>query len=82
MSRRLVADPNVLETLSNMSQTLKVIKQMPFPVSLWSAQNDVYAIQNSVYKRTHHCAKSGDAKAQAWVDSYLQLSELLSIRVV
>ncbi|MDQ2710861.1 MAG: DUF3536 domain-containing protein [Acidobacteriota bacterium] len=82
ISRRLAADPSVLETLMDMSKTLKVIKQMPFPVSLWSAQNDVYAIQNGVYGRAHNRAKSGDAKAQAWVDSYLQLSELLSIRVV
>ncbi len=82
ISRRLAADPNVLETLVDMSKTLKVIKQMPFPVSLWSAQNDVYAIQNSVYKRTLNCAKGGNGKAQAWVDGYLQLSELLSIQVV
>jgi hypothetical protein len=54
---------------------------MPFPVNLWSAQNFVYTIQGALYQRNHRRAQRGDAKAQNWVDNYLVLSDLLSLRV-
>ena len=80
-SRRLSADPSRTESLKEMQKTLKVIKQMPFPISLWSPQNDVYEIQSAIYQRMRRRAAKGDDKAQAWTKCYLELSELLAIQV-
>jgi alpha-amylase/alpha-mannosidase (GH57 family) len=81
LAGRFAADPSNLDKLLDLQQTLKIVKQMPFPVNLWSAQNYVYAIQSGLYPRTRRRAQRGDAKAQIWLENYLSLSELLSIRV-
>jgi alpha-amylase/alpha-mannosidase (GH57 family) len=81
LAGRFAADPGSLDKLNELHNALNIVKQMPFPVNLWSAQNHVYAIQSGLFPRTKKRAQRGDAKAQAWVDRYLSLSELLSIRV-
>ena len=60
---------------------LKIVKLMPFPVNVWGAQNHVYAIQSGLYQRTKRRAQRGDGRAKAWVEAYLDLSNLLSIHV-
>lgn len=81
LSRRFAADPSNIGKLNDLQIALKLVKQMPFAVNLWSAQNDVYAIQDGLFQRTRRKAQRGDTKAQEWVDQYLLLSDLLSIRV-
>lgn len=79
---RLAADPSNLARLRDLETALKIVKTMPFPVDVWSAQNHIYAIQSGLYQRTRRKALRGDLKAQEWVQNYLALSELLSIRVL
>ena len=81
LSRRFAADPSNLDKLNDLCAALKLVKELPFVVNLWSAQNDVYAIQSGLFQRARRKAQRGDAKAQVWVKQYLELSELLSIRV-
>jgi alpha-amylase/alpha-mannosidase (GH57 family) len=81
LSARFAADPSNLEKLDDLRSALKIVKQMPFPVNVWVAQNHVYATQGGLYQRTKRRAQRGDSKAKAWAEAYLQLSELLSIRV-
>ena len=81
LAGRFAADPINLDKLNDLQKALKTVKQMPFPVNMWSAQNHVYAIQAGLYQRTRKRALRGDVKAQGWVDNYLELSELLSIKV-
>ena len=57
------------------------MKQMPFAVILWSAQNHVYAVQAGLFQRLRKKAQRGEEQAKVWVDNYMALSELLSIRV-
>jgi hypothetical protein len=78
---RFSADPSNPDKLNDLRGTLRIVKQMPFGVILWSAQNHVYAIQSGLYQRMRRKASRGDTKAQEWVDAYLDLCELLSIRV-
>jgi hypothetical protein len=80
-SNRFASDPSSVEKLDEFRAALMIVKQMPFPVDLWAAQNHVYAIQSGLYQRTRRRAQRGDARAKTWVDGYLDLSELLSIRV-
>jgi alpha-amylase/alpha-mannosidase (GH57 family) len=78
---RFAADPSNLNKLLQLQHALQIIRQMPFPVNLWSVQNHVYSIQSGLYPRTRRRAQRGDAKAQIWLENYLALSDLLSIRV-
>jgi hypothetical protein len=81
LSTRLAGDPSSIEKLNDLANLIRIVKQMPFPVSLWSAQNHVYAIQHGLFLRTKRKAQRGDTKAQKWVDTYLDISELLSLRI-
>ncbi len=81
LAGRFAADPSNLEKLNDLVSALKTVKHMPFTVNLWSAQNQVYAIQGTLYQRTQRKAQRGDTKAQSWVKSYVSLSDLLSIKV-
>ena len=81
LASRFAADPSNIDKLNDLRRTLQIVKQMPFGVNLWSAQNDVYAIQSGLYQRMRRKASRGDTKAQEWVDAYLDLCALLSIRV-
>ncbi len=81
LAQRFAADPSNIDKLNDLQNALHIVKQMPFTVNLWSAQNHVYAIQNGLYQRMRKKGQRGDIKAQVWVDSYLRLCELLTIYV-
>ncbi|MFL6464219.1 MAG: DUF3536 domain-containing protein [Bryobacteraceae bacterium] len=81
LAARFAGDPSNLNKLHALQNALKIVKQMPFNVNLWSAQNHVYATQTGVFQRIRKKAQRGDAHAQTWVDSYLALNEQLSIRM-
>ena len=81
LAGRFAADPSSIDKLRDLIVALKIVKQMPFAVDQWSAQNHVYAIQNGLFLRTKKKAQRGDTKAQQWVDAYLAVSALLSLQV-
>lgn len=81
LAARFSGDPSNLDKLNDLRSALKILKQMPFPVNLWSAQNHVYAIQAGLFQRTRRRALRGDGRAASWIEGYLSLSELLSIKV-
>ncbi len=81
LAGRFAADPSSIEKLNELTAALKIVKQMPFALNLWSAQNHVYAIQSGLYQRTKRKSQRGDTKAQQWIEAYLEVSELLSLRV-
>ncbi len=81
LASRFAADPGNLDKLSALQRALTIVKQLPFSVDIWSAQNQVYAMQNGLYARTLKKAVRGDVRAKLWTEGYLNLSDLLSIRV-
>ncbi len=81
LAGRFAADPGSLDKLHELRSALTIVKEMPFPVNMWSAQNQVYAIQSGLFQRTRKRAARGDTKAKNWIDSYISLCELLSIRI-
>jgi hypothetical protein len=81
LAGRFAAEPSNIARITELQNALKIVKLMPFPVTLWGAQNHVYSVQSGLYVRTKRRAQRGDPKAQEWVDAYLNLSELLMIRV-
>jgi len=78
---RFAADPSNLGKLTDLKSALNIVKQMPFAVNVWVAQNHVYAVKGGVYQRIRRKAQRGDGKAQPWLTSYLELCDLLSIRL-
>ncbi len=81
LANRFVADPSNIDKLEDLRAAMLIVKQLPFPVNVWIAQNHVYGIQGGLYQRTRKRAQRGDAKSKAWVEGYRSLSELLCIRV-
>jgi alpha-amylase/alpha-mannosidase (GH57 family) len=82
LTMRFAADPSSVERMQDLEAALRIVKQMPFPVDLWSSQNRVYAIQTGLYQRMRKKAnRGGDPRAQSWVSHYVELSDLLSIRL-
>ncbi|MBV9267716.1 MAG: DUF3536 domain-containing protein, partial [Acidobacteriaceae bacterium] len=81
LSARFASDPSNLDKLEDLRSALNIVKQMPFGVNVWSAQNQVYGIQAGLYQRTKKRAQRGDPRAKAWVEGYAQLCELLAIKL-
>lgn len=81
LSTHFAEDPSSLPKMNELKGILRTIKQMPFAVNLWAAQNQIYAVYGGLFQRNRKKAQRGDTRAQAWVDSYLELSELLSLRL-
>jgi uncharacterized protein DUF3536 len=82
LAKDFAAHPKDIERLRLLKQSLRIAKQMPFTVNLWSVQNEIYAIHTRLYPQIRKRAGRGEAKAQEWIDCYLQLSDLLAIRMV
>jgi hypothetical protein len=81
LAARFATDPFDAEKVDQLKTALRIVKQMPFPVALWSAQNHVYAIKGQFHEFTRNKAKAGDTKAESWVNAFSQLCDLLMIRV-
>jgi alpha-amylase/alpha-mannosidase (GH57 family) len=82
LAKDFSAEPRNIERLRRLKHSLRITKQMPFAVNLWSVQNDIYAIHTRLYPQMRKRAGRNDPKAQEWIDCYLQLSDLLAIRMV
>jgi alpha-amylase/alpha-mannosidase (GH57 family) len=81
LAARFSSDPFDIDKLTDLKHALRIVKMMPFAVNLWAAQNQVYSIRCQFYQFTRNKAKAGDTKAQAWLESFSELCELLMIRV-
>ena len=81
LADRFAAQPANLLRLNDLLRALKIARQMPFAVNLWSAQNQVYAIQHNLYQANGKAAEKGDKTAAEWVESYLALCAELSLRI-
>jgi hypothetical protein len=81
LARLFATDPGNTEKIQHLTKALQIARQMPFPVNLWSVQNDIYATQMRLYPQMRRRAARTDQKAQEWIDCYRRLNELLCIRL-
>ncbi len=81
LSGKFAADPANIEKLVDLQEALKIVRQMPFAVDLWSAQNRTYALQSGLYQRNRRKAQKQDPRAEEWTARYLELCDLLVLRV-
>ncbi len=47
---RFTTDPSNIDKLNDLRCTLEIVAEMPFTVNLWSAQNQIYALQAGLYR--------------------------------
>jgi hypothetical protein len=81
LARRFGEHAVDLGKLCDLRSALEIVRQMPFAVNLWAVQNEIYALQGTVYARTRRRAARGDAKSMQWIEGFTALNELLSIRL-
>ena len=67
--------------MQDLQAAVKIVRLMPFPVSLWSAQNRAYALQTGLYQRSRRKAAKGDERSKLWVSDYVALCDLLLLRL-
>jgi hypothetical protein len=86
MRRRLEAQaarfaerPDDLETVQRFRRQLEVAKTLPFPVTLWEAQNISYAPLMKAIEDRRAAAQSNDAEAVNWMKELTGLREGLRI---
>ncbi len=67
LAKDFSAEPRNIERLRRLKHSLRITKQMPFAVNLWSVQNDIYAIHTRLYPQMRKRAGRNDPKAQEWI---------------
>ena len=77
-SEALAANPTDLKLLSDLDDTMKVARMLPFEVNLWKAQNAYYALLHTLYPRQ---IERSDEESRRWVELFRSLGEKLRIAV-
>jgi len=78
---RFVADPMEPGLIPRLQETVDLVLSLPFQVRLWEAQNTYYRMMREVAGEVRERAERGDAEAQAWLDGFVRLGELLKVKV-
>jgi len=71
-------NPNYLQQLE---AAVDLGRELPFALHLWKVQNIYYELLNSDYPRQHRQSEQGDGEARTWVEHFVALGHLLSVRV-
>ncbi len=69
------ANPMDLEGLQKFRELVAAARSLPFPLVLWSLQNLCYSVLEKVYPEMRERGES------EWIDEFVQLAELLGLRV-
>jgi hypothetical protein len=67
--------------IPRLQETVDLVLSLPFQVRLWEAQNTYYRMMREVAGEVRERAERGDAEAQAWLDGFVRLGELLKVKV-
>jgi hypothetical protein len=81
MVERCAAEPDDVESLRLCSGFVEVVRELPFEVDFWKAQNAYYEMLEAEYPRRRVRARTGDAAARAWLAAFSGLGTRLNMRV-
>jgi alpha-amylase/alpha-mannosidase (GH57 family) len=81
MMANLVASPEDVDLLKELLAVTQLSRSSPFPVDLWRVQNLYHQLLHSTYPELKMRAQQGDKAVEEWLDQFVSLGELLSIRV-
>ena len=69
------------DTLAEVTALVTLATSIAADINLRPAQNVFYDLSKELYPSIRQRAQDSDASAQAWVDGFLALGELLGVRV-
>jgi alpha-amylase/alpha-mannosidase (GH57 family) len=81
MMVNLLASPEDVNLLKELLAVTQLSHATPFPVDLWRVQNLYHQLLHSTYPEFEAKARQGDKTAKEWLDQFVSLGQLLSIRV-
>jgi alpha-amylase/alpha-mannosidase (GH57 family) len=74
-------NPRDVETLRRLVDKLELRSILPFQVVLWSVQNKCWGVLQSTWPAMVDRAARRDRQAREWTELFLQLGDLLNIRI-
>jgi Domain of unknown function (DUF3536) len=80
MTARFVADPS-LPAVERLGQAVSLLDHLPFTPDLWTVQNGVYRIVETVYPAMRERANGQDETARAWLTECKEIARRLAIKV-
>ena len=81
LATRFAATPSEITCLQILTDTMQLVRTLPFEVDLWEVQNVFYRLGNTAYPTFRHSAEQGDEHARLWVHYFRVLGDLLSVCV-
>ncbi len=78
-ARKFAEKPDDLETVQRLRKELDVARTMPFPVTLWEAQNIAYAALRKTIGERQAAADKNEPEAAVWMKELTGLREGLRI---
>jgi hypothetical protein len=76
-----LTDPQNLDRLKTLLDTVTMARSLPFQVDLWKVQNIYWNILQGIYPGMKQQAEQKNPSAAAWVEAFKALGKNLSIRV-
>jgi hypothetical protein len=80
-SDAFASNPRDIDSLRRLVEKLELRKILPFQVVLWSVQNKCWGVLQSTWPAMLDRAARRDRQAKEWTDLFLQLGDLLNIRI-
>jgi alpha-amylase/alpha-mannosidase (GH57 family) len=78
---RLSQHPSDLATLEKLDAMVALVRELPFQVDLWQAQNVYYLMLQTVYPTLKARSIEGEEHAHTWVQCFVSLGEHVGVRV-
>ena len=79
MSEQLLENPGDVQLMMKLEAAADLARRLPFEVNIWRAQNNYYGMLRHVLPEFWGRARTGEAKAQQWINHFLALGANLSV---
>jgi hypothetical protein len=81
VSDAFAGNPRDIDALRRLVEKLELRKILPFQVVLWSVQNKCWGVLQSTWPAMLDRAARRERQAREWTELFLQLGDLLNIRI-
>ncbi len=77
----LMKSPNDLDLLQTTTATVMLLRELPFQANLWKAQNNYFALAQTIWPGMHGNSVEGVDTAREWEAQFLKLGEALGFEM-
>ena len=81
LSERFLENPGDLELARKLEGVSGLVRNLPFEVNVWRAQNNYYQMLRNVFPEWAQKASQGNPVAKEWVEHFVALGRNLSVKV-